>query len=73
LRKFGSEFSRKRDWFLPVEADFDYFAGSPSGKPLPRCGSRIDPERSQIIETIARPGESNPCFRPERANNQMKA
>jgi hypothetical protein len=45
--------ARKRDWFL--EAGFGYFAGSPSGKPPPRCGSWIDSERGQIIDTMARP------------------
>ena len=30
--------------FLPAEG-FGYFAGSPSGKPLPRCGGWIDSER----------------------------
>jgi hypothetical protein len=31
-----------------IQADFGYFASSPSGNPLPRCGSRIDSERGQI-------------------------
>jgi hypothetical protein len=56
--------ARQRDWFLPVEADFGYFAGSPSGKPLPRRGSRINSERGQIIDFMARPRGIEPLFSP---------
>ncbi|MGB6325437.1 MAG: hypothetical protein WBG11_06575 [Methylocella sp.] len=55
--------ARQRDWFLPVEAGFGYFAGSPSGKRLPCRGSRLGSERGHIIDLAGAPkGNRTPVF-----------